>query len=157
MAKKKLTKKNKTLLLTIGAVAVGVGFILAKAFKKKESNLAGVGKLYPGETPKKYFMDETMEGQYVLEALLTDNTVARVFEDPANADLYNKENAAYSFCQIIEDRGIFGKMKKIKEDEVKPYYIRPKDFVYKENGNSYFIKSKIAYNPRSNMFYYITD
>jgi hypothetical protein len=44
MAKKKLTKKNKTLLLTIGAAAVGVGFILAKAFKKKdESNLAGVG------------------------------------------------------------------------------------------------------------------
>lgn len=45
MAKKKLTKKNKTLLLTIGAAAVGVGFILAKAFKKKESNLAGIGAL----------------------------------------------------------------------------------------------------------------
>ena len=45
MAKKKLTKKNKTLLLTIGAVAVGAGFILAKAFKKKESNLAGIGAL----------------------------------------------------------------------------------------------------------------
>ncbi len=44
MAKKKLSKKNKTLLLTIGAVAVGAGFILAKAFKKKdESNLAGIG------------------------------------------------------------------------------------------------------------------
>lgn len=44
MAKKKLSKKNKTLLLTIGAAAVGVGFIMAKAFgKKDESNLAGIG------------------------------------------------------------------------------------------------------------------
>lgn len=156
MAKKKMSKKTKYMLLGIGLVAVGAGYFIAKALKKK-NDLAGVGRLYPGETPKKYFMDETIEGQYVLEALLTDNTVARVFEDPANTDLYNKKDAAYIFCEIIEDRGVFGKMKKIKENEVKPYYIRPKDLVYKENGNSYFMKSKIAYNPRSNMFYYVTD